>query len=136
MATPKIVVDGSSAWEEAVANKFIASGGGKLQVKALHARVQYSGSAWQVVSSTDSAEIASGDLAWNGTNKELEITLSGYDNPPVVLATPAAIDAAYTVKAHASSATKAVVRFYNIDTGAKIATEDANMDCNVLVIGA
>ena len=82
------------------------------------------------------AEIASGDLAWDGTNKELEITLSGYDNPPVVLATPVAVDSAYAVKAHASSATKAVVRFYNIDTGAKITTEDANMDCNVLVIGA
>jgi hypothetical protein len=100
MATPKVVTDATSAFEEAVLNKFIAAGeANKVQVKIWYARVRYTGSAWEVVSTTDSAGLTTGALAWS-TN-QLQLTLANWSNPPVILVTPAADDDAnYNVKAY------------------------------------
>lgn len=135
MGSP-IFVDSTTELNAAALNQLAAVGGGKLGVHIWYGRLTYNGASWEVVSTTDSAKITTGALAWDGTDDQLEITLTDFSTAPVVLATPAAdADTNYTVKAHATSSTEAVVRFYNIDTGAKITTEATDMDVNVLIIG-
>lgn len=130
-----IFADGTTEVEAAALNQMVAAGGGKLGVFMWYGRLAYNGAAWEVVSTTDSCKITAGALAWDSVDDQLEITLTDFSAPPLVLATPVAADANYNVKAHATSAAEAVVRFYNIDTGAKITTEDTNMDVGVLIIG-
>lgn len=134
MGSP-IFVDSTTELNAAALNQLAAVGGGKLGVHIWYGRLTYNGASWEVVSTTDSAKITAGALAWDGTDDQLEITLTDFSTAPVVLATPVAADAGYNVKAHATSSTEAVVRFYAIDGGAKITTEDTSMDVNVLIIG-
>jgi hypothetical protein len=136
MSTPKVITDGTTELNEAALNKFICAGeANKSQVKCWYGRVRFTGSTWEVVSTSDSAGLTTGALAW--ASSQLQITLSGWTNPPLIVATPVADDDAnYTVKAYASSNVLAVVRFYNIDTGALITTQAATMDFNVLILGA
>jgi hypothetical protein len=134
MSTPKICTDGTSAFEEAVMNKYIGAGdANKVQVKVWYGRVRYTGSAWEVSSSYDSAGLTTGALAWS-TN-QLQMTLSGFSNVPIIVATPEAADTNLNVKAHGSSSTLAILRFYNIDTGALVSTEATTMEANVIIIG-
>ena len=134
MATPKVTTDGTTEFEEAAMNKYICAGeANKVQVKMWWGRVRYTGAAWEVSSSYDSAGLTSGALAWS-TN-QLQMTLSGFSNIPIIVATPEAVDTNLNVKAHCASTTQAVVRFYNIDTGALISTEATTMEFNVIIIG-
>jgi hypothetical protein len=134
VATPKVVTDGTTEFEEAAINKFIAAGeANKVQVKVWYGRVRYTGSAWEVSSSFDSAGLTTGALAWS-TN-QLQMTLSGFSNVPIILATPEAVDTNLNVKAHCSSSTLAVVRFYAVADGALVSTQATTMEFNVLLIG-
>jgi hypothetical protein len=134
MATPAVVTDGSTAFEAAAMNKFIAAGNAdKIQVKLWYGRVRYTGSAWEVSSSYDSAGLTTGALAWS-TN-QLQITLANFTNVPCILATPEAVDSNLNVKAHCSSNTLAVVRFYAVADGALVSTQATTMEVNVLIIG-
>lgn len=129
-----LFADGDNA-NAAKFNQTLAVGAGVTAMFVWCARVKYNGSSWEVDSSHSSAGITTGALAWDGTDDELEITLTNFASYPVVVATPVAADTNYEVKAHATSATQAVVRFYDIDTGAKITTEATTMDVNVVIIG-
>ena len=134
MGSP-IVADGDDC-NAAKINQFVGAPGGKLSVFVNYARVHYNGSAWVVDSATDSAAIVSGDLAWNGTDDQLEITLTDFADPPVIVATPTfSADTVYNVKAKCTDATTAVIVFYNIDTGAQITTEATDMDVQVMIMG-
>lgn len=134
MGSP-LVADGDDA-NAAKMNQFVAAADGKLSVFMKYARVYYNGSAWVVDSASDSCGIISGDLAWNGTDDQLEITIDDFADPPIIQATPTfSADTVYNVKAKCTSATKAVIVFYNIDTGAQILTESTDMDVQVLLIG-
>jgi homogentisate 1,2-dioxygenase len=116
-------------------NKYLAAGNAdKPAAKVLWARCRYTGSAWEVVSTSDAAGLASGALSW--ASSALNIALSGFVNPPVVLATPAADDDTnYSVKCYCSTNALALVKFYNVDTGALVTTQAVSMDFNLLVIG-
>lgn len=136
MATPKYVTAGVSAWSEAVANRALMSDGAKVQVKVYHAHIRYNGADFIVDSTDDSAGIVTGDLTFDITADELRITLAGFTNLPIAMVSPHNVNTAYEVKAGANSATRMDVRFYNIDTGAHILTnEDTNMDFNIIIIG-
>jgi len=134
MGSP-IVADGDDA-NAAKMNQFVGAPGGKLSVFVKYARVHYDGEDWVVDSATDSADIVSGDLAWNGDDDQLEITLSDFADPPVIVATPTfSADTVYNVKAKCTAADTAVIVFYAIDGGAQITTEATDMDVQVLLIG-
>ena len=131
MATPIVAVAGNPI-TAATMNKYIASGGGKSSVKMLWARIRYTGTAWEVHGSTDSAEIVSGNLSYS-TDK-LVISISGYTVIPVPLVSPTFTDAMFWPKAIAASLTTIEVAFYN-DAGARQATQSSNMDFSLVVIG-
>jgi hypothetical protein len=138
MATPQIHTDGSTDMEEAVFNQYLSAGGNaKVNVKMVYAHIRFNGASLEVVSTTDSSQIVTGDLTFNGGNTSVEITLAGYVNPPLVIASPnSAVLTAHGVKGTASSNVLAEITFYDepsnqITTGSL----DTNMNFNVLIIG-
>lgn len=138
MATPVGITDGQAAdaYQASVINRFVLSDGTKTEIKMWHARVRYNGSALVVEAAIDSAGITTGGLAFDAGNTEVDITLSGFTNPPVAVLTPYLI-AAYYPKILVTTNVLLTVAFVNISTGVKIATGvlDANMDFNVILIG-
>lgn len=129
-----LFADGDNA-NAAKFNQTLAVGAGVTGVFMWFARIKYNGSSWEVDSNHSSAGLTTGALSWDGTDNELEITLTDFASRPVVVATPVAANTNLEVKAHAESTTKAVLRFYNIDTGAHITTEATTMDVNVVLVG-
>lgn len=131
MATP-IVATAGNAITAVTVNKYLAAGGGKASAKVLWARIRYTGTAWEVHASTDSAEILSGHLAWS-TDK-LVVTVSGFTVIAAPVVSPTLGNAIYWPKALGASSTAVHVAFYN-DAGARQTVQSSNMDCTLLVIG-
>jgi hypothetical protein len=133
MATPKVVTDGVTPFAEGHMNKFLAADAGKLQVKVNYARVRYTGSVWEVVTSVDSCALVSANLAF--ASSILTVALTGYTVAPLALVSPSVGAGVYIPKALAASASAVQISFYDIATGALISAVSANMDCQVLTIG-
>lgn len=113
-------------------NQFIAADSNLRQVKKVWARVRYTGSAWEVVSTTANA----GSMSLAFASNKLAVTVSGFSKAPQVQATPVGTAAAYWVKASATSATNVDVLFFNASSpGTQITTPDSNMDVNLEVTG-
>ncbi len=108
--------------------------GAKTGVKAIFARIRYTGSAWEVHATTDSNEIVSANAVW-ATNK-LTVAISGYTVAPLPFATqnPAAT-VPYVLQAGATSASNIDVEFWDT-AGAQVMTQATSMDFSLLVIGA
>ena len=136
MATPLLVVDGVDEFEAVVSNKALSSDGVKLGVKTWHARIRFDGVSFVVEGTTDSAGITGGGISFNGGTTQLEITLSGFTNAPVVMLTSVGTPA-YNVKVVTTTNVLTAIRFYDIASGAEIVTGvgDINMDFNVYIIG-
>ncbi len=129
-----LVTDGDDA-TAALVNQFMAAPASKTAVFHWYGRVHYDGASWVVDSATDFAGLTSGALSWNGTNNELEITLTDFSAAPLVQASEPAVDTAYKVQGHASTSVLAALRFYNRTTGALITTESTDMDAMVSITG-
>ena len=136
MATPLLVTDGTTEFNQAQLNRALMSDGTALSVKTHHARVRHTGAVTEVVSSTDSAGLVTANIVFDAGDTEFDITISGFTNPPSVQLTPHGTSA-YTVKMVANSNVLINVGFYNIDTGVKIATGvgDTDMDFHIFIIG-
>jgi len=136
MATPKIVTDGVDEFEEAVVNKYVSSDGTALQVKIWHGNIHYTGSATQLKTGVSAAGLTNGGIAFDGGDTAVDITLSGFTNPPVVVANAFGATSYYP-KAIVVTNVLATIAFYDIDTGAAIVTgiEDTDMDFNIMIIG-
>lgn len=136
MATPKLVTDGSTEFEEAEMNRALMSDGTKIQVKTWHGRLHYDGADVVVDSGVDSAGVTSGAVVFNGANTAFDITLSGFTNPPVCVFGKGSASA---YEPFIISRTNVLLRigFANIDTGAQIVTgtEDTDMDFDIIIIG-
>lgn len=137
MASPKLVTDGVSEWEEAVANRALMSDGTKIEVKVWHGRLYYSGADTIVHASVDFAGVTSAAVVFNAGDTTFDITLSGFTNPPAIILTKSTPSAYEPHLFTTPTNVLARVGFSNIDTGAAIATgtEDADMDFNILIIG-
>jgi hypothetical protein len=136
MATPVAFTDAVTTFTAANLNKFLCVGeADHVATKLLFARVRYTGSAWEVHGSTDAAGLTALALSWDAGSSQLDIALTGFTAAPVVLGSAIADDNAYHVKAHASAADAAALAFFDA-AGDRVETEDANMDCCLLVIGA
>jgi hypothetical protein len=129
-----LFADGAAA-NAALFNQTLAVGAGAVGVFMWFGRVKYNGSTWEVDAAHSSAGLTTGALAWDGTDDELEITLTDFVSYPVVTATPVGANTNLNVKAHAESATKAVLRFYAVADGAHVTTEATTMDVNVIIMG-
>ena len=136
MATPATIVDGTTVFNAANANKFISSDGTAIQVKMWHARIRFDGVNTVVEPTFDSAGFTTAGLTFQSGPTEVDATLSGFTNPPIITVTPQG-STAYTVKLIAVTNVLATFGFFDINTGAKIATgtEDSNMDFHVQAIG-
>lgn len=136
MATPVTTVDGTTVFSAANMNKYITADGTKTTIKVWHGRVRYNGVSLVVESTVDFGGLTSGALAFNGGSTQVEATLAGFTNPPVVLLTPTNATS-YTVKPTTVSNVLAAIQFFDIDTGAQIVTGvlDTDMDFQILIIG-
>lgn len=131
----QIVTDGTQDVDAAVVNLFTNAGGTKTNVSILFAHIRYTGAAWEVVSTTDSAILESGDLAWD--TDHLEITLDTYTNTPAAM--PGSVAAGGTISNRAQvdpiSNTQIDVYFFTSD-GTPDTTEGVDMDFMLILIGA
>lgn len=132
MATPIIGTDAVDAVNAALVRKALTSNA-KLDIKVIYARIRYTGSVWEVVSTVDSSQLVSGNLAWS-TNK-ITIALTGYTAAPVVIASQSNVTTPYHVQFTATSSGNIDGKFFNL-ASTQITTEDTNMDVNILIIGA
>lgn len=133
MATPITIVDGTSEFEAAVVNKFIASDGSKVNVKNYHASIRHVDGDFEVNAGIDSSGIVTADLFFNTGTDLLEITISGFVNPPTVLVS-SAVGSTYFVKASASSNTLVTVGFYSA-MATLVGTPDDFMSCSIIIQG-
>lgn len=134
MATDVGFADAQAA-SAAILNKALFAGASKLQCKALWARIRYTGSAWEVSSSADSAQLVSGSLAWS--TDHVNITLSGFTAIPLALVSPTYLAAiARAPQAIGISSTQVQVWFFTHATTPVVdSTQSTSMDCSLLIVG-
>lgn len=132
MATDVGFADGDSV-NAALFNRLIFPGATKSKPKVLWARINYTGSAWQVVSTTDSAQLVSGNIAWS--TDHINITLSGFTATPIVIVSPNYVAAVARIPhGIGASSTQAQVWFYDY-AGALDSTQGTDMDINIMILG-
>lgn len=132
VATDVGFADGDSV-NATLFNRLIFPGVTKSRPKILWARVRYTGSAWEVVSTVDSAQLVSGNLAWS--TDHVNITLSGFTAIPLVLVTPTYVAAvARLPHGIGISSVQAQLWFYDY-AGALVSTQATTMDCNLCILG-
>lgn len=137
MATPIVIVDSTTEVNAAAANLFMLADGTTLNVKQWWGRVRYNGSALVVEPTISHAsDLDTGSLSFDSGNTEVDITLSGFTNPPSIQLTAHGATAYYP-KVLALTNVLLTVGFFDIDTGAKIATGslDTDMDFHVQMTG-
>lgn len=136
MASPKLITDASSAFEESVVNRALMSDGTKVEVKVWHARIRYNGSDTVVESSVDSAGFTSAAVVFNSGDTTFDITISGFTNIPVASLTRVGISSYEPVL---TSATNVLLKAAFTDTsdGSQIVTgtEDTDMHFDIILIG-
>lgn len=134
MATDVGITNGQNV-DQSIINKALFSGASKLSCKVIWARIRYTGSAWEVNSGVDSAQLVSGNVAWS--TDHINIALSGFTVAPVVLATPGYTSGAGNTRLPAVvnvSSTQAQIWFLT-ETLTLDSTQSTKMDCNVIIIG-
>jgi hypothetical protein len=139
MATPKFVTAGTTPFKEADMNKALQVDGTKIQVKTYYGRIRYNGATWEVVAAAtaDNAGIVTGDLAWS--TDHLNITVSGFTNPPRAILTPVSTGttpARAPMQSAASTNVQVQVYFFDgANPPAADTTEATDMDFNIFLIG-
>lgn len=131
MATPVIATDGVDSVNAATQNKALSSNG-KLNIKVLYARIRYNGTSWEVVSTTDSSQLVTGNLAWS-TNK-ITLAISGYTAVPVVVASQHLVTTPYIIQFGAVSTGSVEGKFFDA-AGSQVTTQGTSMDVNLMIIG-
>lgn len=130
--SPLVIIDGTSNYNAATFNKFLASDGTKTGVKNYHFFVYYDGADFVVDAVTDSSGVVDADLTFTGGY--LEIVLSGFTEPPQILVSPDATDSSYFTKAKPVSNVLARIGFYSART-TRVTTADTDMRCSVIIQG-
>jgi hypothetical protein len=111
---------------------FIA-GANKSKVKLIYFHARYTGSVWEVVSTTDSAGIVSGNLAWS--TDHLNITPSGYTAIVPAFTTPV-YNAAVALIPQVTPASTTQIQVHFIDyAGVRVTTQATTMNFTMLALG-
>jgi len=138
MATPKGIVAGSSAFSEAVMNRFILGDGTKIQIKIWYATVVYSGGTLILQAGADVCGFVAGDFSYNAGTDILEVTLSGFTNIPFVGVERLSAGTNYIPQYKVFTNTQAQIEFYDpadLTTKVTPGAPDANMNFTIFVIG-
>lgn len=126
--------DGNSLLIFSETNKAVLSDGTALGVRLLHARIRYTGTVWEFVSTTDSAMGGVAIPVWSTDHLEVALPAGIFDNPPVIHCTPALETSVPIIKGNAS--TNVLVRVYFRDEAdTAVTTEATTMDFNFIAIG-
>jgi hypothetical protein len=132
VATDVGFADGDSV-NATLFNRLIFPGATKSKPKILWARIRYTGSAWEVLSTTDSAQLVSGNLAWS--TDHVNIALSGFTAIPLVIVSPTYVASVARIPHGIGISTaQAQVWFYDY-AGALVTTQATTMDCNLFILG-
>lgn len=132
MATDVGLTDGQAA-NAAILNRVMFAGAGKLQCKELWARVRYTGSAWEVSSTIDSAQLVSANVTFS--TDHINIALSGFTAAPEVQLTGVYVAAGPRVPMVGTiTSTQAQVYFLDY-AGAVDSTQSTKMDCMIHLTG-
>lgn len=137
MATPATMTAGVTQLSAANLNKYISGDGTKTQIKMWYATVIFNATL-QVDSTQASSGLTTGALSYNGGTNKLEITLSGFTNPPVVIVNRLSLGSNYIPAALPVSNTRVDIEFYtvaNLATKATPGAADTNMDFSIIIIG-
>ncbi len=137
MSTPKIVEDGTTAFEEASMNKFIAGDGIKVQIKVNYATVVEATGTLIVSPDYDSCEMVTGDFFYNTGSDTLEVTISGFVNPPHIQVSRVLGASNYDVAGSAIDNETLNIEFYDTTTGLKAepGAINSNMNFHIFLIG-
>lgn len=88
MATPKVFTDNSTPLDEANLNKFLNAIKAQVKVNFFGVSFTASDNSVAIISGQDSdGEVVDGDLAWDGTDNEIDITLTGFSSVPIGIVT-------------------------------------------------
>lgn len=132
--TVSLFVDNTTYLNATALNQFPAVGaGGKPGVHLVYARVRYTGSAWEVHSTTDGAVLVTGNLSWSSDH--LNVTLSNFSVAPLVLAAPMLADSTLLCKVLAASASQVQLAWYS-DVVTRVTVQASTMDAYLLILGA
>ena len=134
MATDIGLADGQNASAAYFNDRLpFVAGANKTKAKLIWAHIRYTGSAWEVVSTTDSAGLVSGNLAWS--TDHVNITLSGYTAIVPAFATPVYNAAVALIpQITPSSTTQCQVHFVDY-AGVRVTTQATTMNCTILLLG-
>ena len=131
MATPKIAADGDAV-DEAHITKAIQAGDGTLNTKIWGGRIRYTGTAWEVFPTSFSTGVTSGAIAFSVDH--INITLTGFTQAPVVIATPTLGATRFRPEGIGSSNVQAQIQFKNAADTVQT-TQTTDMDCQVMIWG-
>lgn len=134
MATDVGITNGQNV-DQSIINKALFAGASKLSCKMLWARIRYNGSAWEVNSSVDSAQLVSANVTFS--TDHINIALSGFTATPVVVAS--GVQQSGTGNSRVpmvSNVSSTQVQIYFKDASDALdTTQSTKMDCNVIIIG-
>lgn len=137
-ATPKNITDNSSDLDEAVLNNFLNAVDSQWKLNAAALRFDQSVPEAILISGfSGTSEIASGDVSWDATNDEIDVTLSGYSNSPVAVAvimvnSSSNVGAVY---ANVTSSTEVQIEFQDATAGGGSVTPNGDVDVALIVVG-
>jgi polyisoprenoid-binding protein YceI len=117
--------------------KLLSAGGAKLDGTLHWAHIRYTGAAWEVVAASDKAGIATGNLTWDSvTNDVLQIALTAFVNPPIVVCTPVGLTA-HLPKVFSTAAGEVEISFHDLAADdVQVTVEDTDMDFMIQLMGA
>ena len=132
--TLPLFVDGSTPLNAATLNQLLALGeGNKVGAHVVYARLRYTGAAWEVHSTTDSAVLVTGHLSW--LTNHLNVSLANFTvaMPPLVAPVFLATGI-YLPCVLGASNTQAQIGWFDF-AGTLVTTPDTRMDVNFWALG-
>lgn len=95
--------------------------------------MRYNGTAWEVHSTTFSAGVTSGAIAWSIDH--INITLTGFTTAPVVVVSPTLGATRYRPEAVSTSSSQVQVQFKNASDTVQT-SQGTDMDCYLTIWGS
>lgn len=138
MATPKVSTDDSTDLDEAVLNQYLSAVDTQWKLNACAILFDQSATSADLASGfAGTSEIASSDISWDGSNNEIDVTLSGYSNSPVAVAhimTNSSSNAA-AVYANVTGTTEVQLEFQDATAGGGSVAPDGDVQVGLIVLG-
>lgn len=137
-ATPKPFTDGTTDLDEDNLNRLLNAV--DLQVKINWAVLSFTATATSADVATGFStvsEIVSGDVSYDSTNNEIDVTLSGYSTSPVAVASIMSNSSSNVAEVYpnVTSSTGIELEFQDATAGGGTASPDGDMTVGLIVVG-